>query len=517
MSTFDPEESRAPGVWSPVTRDRWFLGVFALSLVTVFVVFGPFLDALILASATVVVSWPLYEWVRDLVGQRPYLASGITTVAVVLLVLIPVSLLGVWFVQEASALVLHGVDLVRQGVFRETVEAWVWSAEVPGQERLSELLGQDVDLVSLIVEPVQRTALSIGQTVAASLPNLVGSVFGVGLDLFVFLFAVVTLYAEGPRLLKAAGRLSPLRPEYHSRLFEVFREFSTNLVLGALTTASVQAAIATLAYAVAGAPNLVLLGLLTAAVSFVPIVGTATVWVPVALWVGYEHGWPWGLFVAAWNAILTGSVDNVLRPLLLRGRSPIHPLPIFLSVLGGIYWIGLPGALMGPVAVAMFVALYRIWTDELAAQGIVFLDATPAPAPPQVLPPPPTQRPPEGWTGVLGIHGAPTPMPASPTAAVQAPKDAAAPVLPEETPPEEIAAASAPQERTAAGPTEQRAPLDPPPRAAQPWSSSEYSSDRSSASSASSASAASSDGTAGSAASGSASGSTPSSSSSSGA
>ncbi|MEZ4241299.1 MAG: AI-2E family transporter [Myxococcota bacterium] len=419
MTRLDPDPPTLPGIWSPVTRDRWFLGVFALSLVAVFVVFGPFLDALILASATVVVSWPLYEWVRGWTGDRPYLASAVTTSAVVLLVLVPVSLLGVWFVQEASALVLQAVELVRVGAFRETVESWVWTAELPSGDRLTELLGDHVDVVSLIVEPVQRTAVSIGQTVAASLPNLVGSVFGVGLDLFVFLFAVVTLYAEGPRLLRAAGRLSPLRPEYHRRLFEVFREFSTNLVLGALTTASVQAATATLAYAVAGAPNLVLLGLMTAVFSFIPIVGTATVWVPVALYVGFEEGWAWGAFVALWNGTLTASVDNVLRPLLLRGRSPIHPLPIFLSVLGGIYWIGLPGALMGPVTVAMFVALYRIWTDELAEQGIVFLDATPAPAPPASLPPLPRPEP-GAVLGGLGMRPTATPsaapMASTPTA-----------------------------------------------------------------------------------------------------
>lgn len=376
-----PQSGSEPlGAWSALTRDRSLIAVFLVSLVAVLIVFGPFLDALVLASATVVVSWPLYERIRAMTRQRVYLAAGITTVAVVLLVLVPVTALGAWFLQEAAALVQQGVEVVREGTFRDTVEQWVWTLELPGEERLSELLGQHVDVVSLIVEPVQRSAVSIGQGVAKYLPDLVGMVLGAGLDVFVFLFAVVTLYAEGPRLLRAAGRLSPLRPEYHRRLFEVFREFSTNLVLGALTTASVQSVVATLSFAIAGAPNLVLLGLLTAVGAFIPVVGSATVWVPVAVWVGIERGWGWGAFVAVWNASLTASVDNVLRPLLLRGRSPIHPLPIFLSVLGGIYWLGPAGGLLGPVSVAVLVALYRIWTEELEAQGIRFPDATPMPA-----------------------------------------------------------------------------------------------------------------------------------------
>jgi predicted PurR-regulated permease PerM len=368
------------GAWSPATRDRSFLVVFAASLVAVFVVFGPFLDALILASAVVVVTWPLFESILAVVGsERRYGAAGLTTGVVVLLILVPVGLLLLWVVQEAALLIQHLVELARAGVLRTQVEELVLEFRIPGQERLNEVLGTNLDLIALVVEPLQGSVVSLGEQLARNLPNLVGTLLGATLDTFVFVFAVVSLYAEGPRVLKAAGRLSPLKPEYHSRLFDVFREFSTNLVLGALTTATVQALIATIGFAIASVPNLVLVGLLTAMFSFIPIVGTSLVWVPVAIWTGVNYGWGWGLFVFVWNASLTGTVDNVLRPLLLRGRSPIHPLPIFLSVLGGLYWLGLPGALVGPVLVAVWVAMYRIWTEELAEQGIQFPDATPAP------------------------------------------------------------------------------------------------------------------------------------------
>jgi predicted PurR-regulated permease PerM len=141
----------------------------------------------------------------------------------------------------------------------------------------------------------------------------------------------------------------------------------------------VQALVATTGYAIAGAPNLVLLGLLTAVFSFIPLIGTSIVWIPVTLWVAANHGLGWAAFLVAWSLGLTGTIDNVLRPLFLRGRSPIHPLLIFLSVLGGLYWLGLPGALVGPVTVAVFLALYRIWGEQLAEQGVSFPDATPPP------------------------------------------------------------------------------------------------------------------------------------------
>jgi predicted PurR-regulated permease PerM len=378
----NPLPPERPGPWSTLTRDRSFLAVLIGSLVAVFVVVLPFMDALVLASATVVVSYPVFERVRRRVGGRSYLAAGITTTGVVMLVLVPLMGLAIWFVQEAAGIIQHGVELAKTGTLRQSVETWFLALRIPGERTLNETLGTELDLISMIVEPLQRTLISLGQTLASSLPDLFGILLGAGLDVFVFLFAVVTLYAEGPVVLKALGRLSPLRAEYHRRLFEVFREFSTNLVFGALATALVQAMVATAGYALVGAPNLVLLGLLTAVFSFIPLIGTSIVWIPVTIWVAVNHGWGWAAVSVAWNLGLTGTVDNVLRPLFLRGRSPIHPLLIFLSVLGGLYWLGLPGALVGPVTVAVFLALYRIWGEQLAEQGVMFPDATPAPAEP---------------------------------------------------------------------------------------------------------------------------------------
>ena len=151
---------------------------------------------------------------------------------------------------------------------------------------------------------------------------------------------------------------------YEDRLFEVFREFANNMVLGSVVSGALQGVVAAVGYSIAGADRVVFLGLLTGVFSFIPLVGTAVVWVPVALGTYATVGLGWALFVAAWSMLFTASVDNVVKPLMMRGQSNIHPLLIFLSVFGGMYWMGIPGVLVGPVAVAFFLALYHLYVRD---------------------------------------------------------------------------------------------------------------------------------------------------------
>ena len=75
-------------------------------------------------------------------------------------------------------------------------------------------------------------------------------------------------------------------------------------------------------------------------------------------------GWGWAIFVVVWSIVFTGTVDNLARPLFMRGSTDIHPLLVFLSVFGGMYWMGIPGVLVGPVIVAFFLALYTIYLQD---------------------------------------------------------------------------------------------------------------------------------------------------------
>ena len=354
--------------WSKGTRDRWFLGFLALSAVGVAVLFWPFAYVLLFASTTVVVTWPLYERVLARCRGRRALASGITIGLLALLVFGPLGLLMWLFIQEATVVVELIGDWLADGRLQAEFETWRDWYLPSIVQTYAAWLPEDFDLVSAVFEPLQAGLLAVLNTFGGSLPGLLNRLVSTGLDAAIFLFTVFTLYMEGPRVLAVANNLIPIEDAYLENLFGVFREFANNLVAGSLATAALQGIVAGIGYALVGVDRVVFLGICTAVFSFVPLVGTLVVWGPVCVWVGATFGVSWAIVLAVWNLALTGSVDNVVRPLFLRGSTHIHPLLIFLAVFGGLYWMSVPGALVGPVVVAFFLALYTIYCEDWLGQ-----------------------------------------------------------------------------------------------------------------------------------------------------
>ena len=224
----------------------------------------------------------------------------------------------------------------------------------------------------------QDATLSALRFAGAEIPGVIQAAVDLSIDSVIYVFAVVTLFTNGPRLLTGIKRLSPLDDRYEQRLFDVFGEFSRNLVVGSLATAAIQGLIAGLGYAFAGVGNVLFLAILTGIGSFVPVVGTVVIWVPVVGFLLVNGSYGAAIFLALWCLILVGSIDNVLKPLFMRGNTDIHPLLVFLAVFGGLYWMGLTGLFVGPVLVAFFLALYTIYESEFLGIEPEVEDAEPS-------------------------------------------------------------------------------------------------------------------------------------------
>lgn len=356
--------------WSETTRDRWFYLALALSTAALGYLFSPFLTVLLFAGVVVVVTWPVFVRIRNGVRGRNALAAVLTTLLLAVVVFGPLGVIGYLFVVEAVAAVQSGVEFVKSGQIQVIFGQLAAYEHYLPAEITDRLLPEDFDLAEAVAQPIQQGLLSSLNALGTWIPGAVTTTFNVSIDLIIFVFAVISLYMEGPRVLDVARRLSPIEDRYEARLFEVFREFSNNLVVGSLATGTLQGVVAGIGFAIAGVDRVIFLAILTAVFSFVPLIGTALVWVPVSLGLllGGEPGW--AAFVAIWSALLTGGVDNLVRPFFLRGSSNIHPLLIFLAVFGGLSWMGFPGVLVGPVLVAFFLALYTIYVRDFLDEPV---------------------------------------------------------------------------------------------------------------------------------------------------
>jgi predicted PurR-regulated permease PerM len=207
--------------------------------------------------------------------------------------------------------------------------------------------------------------LSISGTTTARFGSLVLGMAVMTISMFYFL-------SEGPALISAAMRLSPLDDKYERELFSEFDRVSRAVVIATLLSAVVQGLLAGVGFYFAGMSSGFLLTMLTMVFAMIPFVGAAAVWVPAALWLIFvDERMLAGIMLAIYGACIVSMADNVIKPLVLHGQSKLHPLLALLSVLGGVQALGPIGILVGPMVVSFLQALLNMLHTEIMAMESV--------------------------------------------------------------------------------------------------------------------------------------------------
>ena len=314
-------------------------------------VMASFLLPLLLAAMLVVIFGPVHRWLRGRFGLAEWLAAGLTTLLVLVIVLVPVGLLVARAGGDAIAMVRRpeGVKLdpaVLDGLVKAVNDATGLHLTADG------------------VNATLRAAVEEGiGPLAARAPAVIGKLL---LGLVVAIVGFFYFLADGPRMLAAVMRLVPLDVRYQWQLLEEFEEVSRAVVSATLLAAVVQAILGGIGYAVAGLDNVFLLTLLTFFMAMVPIVGAASVWGSASLYLLFFVRDPWtAAGLAAWGALVVSTIDNLVKPLVLQGQSKLHPLLALLSVLGGVTALGPIGIFVGPIAVAFLQAALTMLAAEI--------------------------------------------------------------------------------------------------------------------------------------------------------
>ncbi len=321
---------------------------FGIASLAMLALLRPFVVILLTAVVLAVVSFPVYQRLARRWGAYP--AATLMTAAAILVFLTPLTIAGWLVVGEAVDAVqtVLGADGGPAGWLNERIAALPasWAAWLREPARLGTLEGL---LSGLAAASLER----VGPLVT----GLVGAVATGAVQAGVFILVLWTLYVEGPPLAATLQRISPLPDVQMIRLYKAFQQFSSNVVIGMAATSVGQGALAALGFWVVGAPRVALLGFLSAVASQVPLVGSATIWLPVALWFMADGLWGRALIVAAWSLVLTASVDNVVKPLIYRQGLRVHPTLVLLAMMGGLQVLGPGGLLGGPLLLVVFLTL----------------------------------------------------------------------------------------------------------------------------------------------------------------
>ena len=184
------------------------------------------------------------------------------------------------------------------------------------------------------------------------------------MNFFIMLLSLYYFFLRGPAILQELSRLSPLRREHEEVIFAQFKQMTVATFGGSLLTAVLQGVAGCLVFILFGVSSPLLWGAVMALLSLVPVVGTALVWGPVVVFFLLTVSMAKGLGLLVVCGGVVGSIDNLVKPLLIRRGGEIHTLWLFFGVLGGIGVFGFLGMILGPLLITILFTLIEIYKVE---------------------------------------------------------------------------------------------------------------------------------------------------------
>lgn len=318
-----------------------------------------FLMPVLLAAVFTALTWPIYAWYLKK-AKKPVFAALLALLTVLLILVLPLLAVGSLAYQEAASF-LGDQDM---STWRTKIESMAQSV----QDRFPGLLQRinPEKLTSLAITGAQNAAqfiLKHSADISLSLANNL-------LSFFLMLFIMFYFYVDGERILGKIIKWSPLKDEYERILIEKFVSVSKGTLKGILIIGVIQGILGGILFWAVGLRSPIFLGVLMVFASIVPAVGTAMIWGPAALVLLIEGRWGAAIATVLVGAVVIGSVDNFVRPVLVGKDIKMHDLLVLLSTLGGLGLFGLAGFIIGPIIAALFLAIWNIYeevfADELA-------------------------------------------------------------------------------------------------------------------------------------------------------
>jgi len=327
-------------------------GVLLLLIYFVFRIYEPFLAALGWAAILAIFFYPMHHWLLRRFAAKK--AAVLSTLIVTLVLIVPAILLTTLFIREAFSVsrgVEHTLQVQQAPALAKT---WSWLAHhVPG-------LDPNADVLDMLYQCIQKEAGFLAQRLGAILRNIAAFIF----DLFVMIFAMFYFFRDADQIIHGVRSILPFDAEHRDALMSQTRDLISASVTTSLILAAIQGAIGGLGFVSVGLPAPLFWGVAMAFFSLVPVVGSGLIFVPAALWLGFSGHWGRAIILLVICAGVSAIVDNVLRPLLLGGRTELSALVIFISVVGGVGLFGMLGLVLGPVLVAMAAGVLAVYMER---------------------------------------------------------------------------------------------------------------------------------------------------------
>ena len=309
----------------------------------------PFLPAIVWALALAVLFAPLQVWLESKISYHS-LATLLSVLAISGMVIIPMLFVG----QQLAVHAISGAQLIEQ-----KVESGDWRRLLNSQPRFApivEKIEQQINLPETVKSFTSWVSNSAGSLIKGSIFQLIG---------FVITIYLLFFFLRDRQLAKQhVAKLLPLSSAQSLQLFMQIDDTIHATVYGTLAVAAAQGFLGGLMFWWLGLPAPLLWGVMMSVLAVIPVLGSSIIWLPAALFLALEGNWIQSIILVFWGMLVVGTVDNLLRPILVGNRLHQHTLLVFISLVGGLMLFGSSGLILGPLVLAITLFLMSIWAEK---------------------------------------------------------------------------------------------------------------------------------------------------------
>jgi len=315
-----------------------------------------FVVSLLMGAILAGLAQPVFRRLVALFHDHKGVASAVTVLLTLCLVVVPITILLTILANEAVEISKAAIELTNRDVLEQKIqESQTLQRLLPNQEEIVGKAGQVTSKAGTFL----ARGVATGAKVTAKYLLL----------LFVMLYAMFYFLMKCREGLDAALRFTPLTSDDKERLLATFISVSRATIKGTLVIGILQGSLAGLSFAVAGINGVVFWSAVMAVLSIVPGIGSALVWVPAVIFLALNNQMGAAVGVGLWCGIVVGTLDNVLRPILVGKDTRMPDLLVLVTTLGGLVMFGASGIVIGPVIGALFMTIWGLWGSAVEEIG----------------------------------------------------------------------------------------------------------------------------------------------------
>ncbi len=341
----------------------FFLALFLVSAFLLGRLLFPFVSVIILGAVVTGIFKPVYIFLRRKINPT---FSSLSTCALVFFILFIPTLFFVGILSKEA----YGLYLMGKGA--------VISDQVKNILETSTILEKINLFLSNFNIEITGTELNkgiseLGKVVGLFLYQQASSIASNVLNFFVYFFfmllVIYYLLIDGDRLVSFIIDLSPLPQEQDEKLIQKFKDMAGAILIGNGLCGMIQGVAGGLVFSLFGLKSAFLWGVIMGLLAFLPIIGVGAVFIPAAVFLIFKGRIAAGIFFIVFYVLLSGGVEYLLKPKLVGKRVKMHPLLVFLSIIGGLHVFGILGIIYGPLVTTAFLTLTDIYYTSY--QGMV--------------------------------------------------------------------------------------------------------------------------------------------------